>query len=427
MRNTEDEKSDQAELHQRFADRLCSDEMPALEGPWFAVLGAELKLSPLDANALAKAFHQREPPALFRALSNAQAKTPPHSESEQAWAHDLTLFCAMRCFNLGRWTKHGAATTPGAVAYTVATCSVLIAAIGVSGLQGRVFRINQDEKPANVCQIGGTPSVDVKGWVLGQAYDQLVPDRPRKDPQCVSPDELGRLEDYFRRHRENGEFAGIFVNLTGLSSEALRTVAPELADAIREVAMLGAADHAPDLLTDKIGDYTLNGLLARLRSILTVLSRPQTLGVSRDNDYEWDVFISHASADKAAFVLPLIAALKERNVRVWWDAEALTMGDKLMTQINTGLSRARFGAVVLSPTFLGRGWPLAELDALFSMELTRQKKRILPIAKDLTRDQLCEKLPLLGGRIFADAESGSHKVADEIIKALNADRRSSSA
>ena len=45
---------------------------------------------------------------------------------------------------------------------------------------------------------------------------------------------------------------------------------------------------------------------------------------------EWDVFLSHASEDKADFASPLANELTSRNVKVWFDQFSLDWGDSLM-------------------------------------------------------------------------------------------------
>ena len=65
----------------------------------------------------------------------------------------------------------------------------------------------------------------------------------------------------------------------------------------------------------------------------------------------YDVFISHATEDKDEVVRPLAAALVEEDLRVWYDEFELRIGDSLRRKIDKGLSRSRFGVVVLSHSF----------------------------------------------------------------------------
>ena len=93
----------------------------------------------------------------------------------------------------------------------------------------------------------------------------------------------------------------------------------------------------------------------------------------------YDVFICHASADKGGFVSPLVTALSEANVEVWYDERALRLGDSIRRTIDKGLSKSRFGIVVLSKAFFARNWPQYELDALAEREMSGNDKIILPV------------------------------------------------
>ena len=79
---------------------------------------------------------------------------------------------------------------------------------------------------------------------------------------------------------------------------------------------------------------------------------------------EWDVFISHASEDKDDFVRHLADRLRRTGLRVWFDEFTLTVGDSLRRSIDRGLTRSRYGIVVVSPNFLQKNWPQRDLMGL---------------------------------------------------------------
>lgn len=54
---------------------------------------------------------------------------------------------------------------------------------------------------------------------------------------------------------------------------------------------------------------------------------------------EHDVFISHTSEDKEDFVEPLVNALREAGLNVWYDRFELKLGDSLRAKIDQGLAR----------------------------------------------------------------------------------------
>ena len=129
--------------------------------------------------------------------------------------------------------------------------------------------------------------------------------------------------------------------------------------------------------------------------------------------YEFDVFVSHASEDKARFVEPLIVALRERGIRPWYDAHEIRLGDDFRRRMDEGLSRSRFGVVVLSPRFF-KYWTEAEVSALFAQEATFGETRILPVRCDLDHGTLMRKSPLLASRANVSWEMGVAAIADRI-------------
>ena len=55
----------------------------------------------------------------------------------------------------------------------------------------------------------------------------------------------------------------------------------------------------------------------------------------------WDVFISHATEDKAEVAEPLAEALQELGFTVWLDSHELTVGDSIREKIEEGLRNSR--------------------------------------------------------------------------------------
>ena len=112
----------------------------------------------------------------------------------------------------------------------------------------------------------------------------------------------------------------------------------------------------------------------------------------------WDVFISHASEDKEEIAHPLAEALKAKGLNVWYDKFTLEIGDSLRQSIDNGLSKSRYGLVVLSKSFFSKHWPQSELDGLFSME-SAEKKRKLPVWHNVTVNDVKQFSPILAGRV----------------------------
>ncbi|MDP2857396.1 MAG: toll/interleukin-1 receptor domain-containing protein [Bacillota bacterium] len=135
------------------------------------------------------------------------------------------------------------------------------------------------------------------------------------------------------------------------------------------------------------------------------------------SQFDWDVFISHASEDKESFVMGLAHLLREKGVRVWYDEFTLTVGDSLRRSIDKGLAKSRYGVVVLSPRFFAKEWPQKELDGLVARERDGEKV-ILPVWLDVDTEAVAGYSPMLADRVAAKAEDGLEKVSAELLKVL---------
>ena len=86
-----------------------------------------------------------------------------------------------------------------------------------------------------------------------------------------------------------------------------------------------------------------------------LLSTSMSVEVENSPSATYDVFISHASEDKASFVDELVTELEKLGVRVWYDTSAISWGDSLRSSIDEGLRKSRFGIIVLSPAYIAEG------------------------------------------------------------------------
>ena len=131
---------------------------------------------------------------------------------------------------------------------------------------------------------------------------------------------------------------------------------------------------------------------------------PEYLSVMEKENKELDMrdlFISHASEDKEDFVRPLVSALIREGVSVWYDEFELTIGDDLVARINDGLTKSRYGVVVLSPNFFNvkKAWPDREVSALFAQEDADSRPRVLPIWHNVDQPTVAAKTPILAGKV----------------------------
>lgn len=132
----------------------------------------------------------------------------------------------------------------------------------------------------------------------------------------------------------------------------------------------------------------------------------------------YDVFISHASEDKDAFVRPLAERLRDEHIEVWYDEFSLHVGDSLRRSIDRGLAQSRFGIVVLSPQFFQKQWSQWELDGLVARQMAGTDNIILPIWLDVDRDGVLSYSPPLADKLAIDAEAGLEVVVRKLTEVI---------
>ena len=149
-------------------------------------------------------------------------------------------------------------------------------------------------------------------------------------------------------------------------------------------------------------------------------SRPRPANPRQKQDQaNWDVFISHASEDKESFVRDLAQALQGKGLKVWYDDFTLTVGDSLRRSIDRGLSRSRYGIVVISHNFLHKEWPQKELDGLVAREVAGQKV-ILPVWHNVDAETVRTYSPTLSDRLATSSSKGLDQVVLDLLGAIRA-------
>jgi hypothetical protein len=162
------------------------------------------------------------------------------------------------------------------------------------------------------------------------------------------------------------------------------------------------------------GVRVLQGKLPTASEQLPLANNPNLFIDTDDETKEYDVFISHASEDKEAVVRPLANALKQKGVRVWYDEFELKIGDSLRRKIDQGLSKSRFGIVVISRSFIKKGWTNYELDGLMTKAISGQQT-LLPIWHDITKQEVIDYSPSLADKV---ARNTSQETVEEIAEEI---------
>lgn len=126
------------------------------------------------------------------------------------------------------------------------------------------------------------------------------------------------------------------------------------------------------------------------------------------DSYEYDVFICHASEDKATVATPLAQALQNDRIQVWIDAGQIRWGDGITQKINEGLSKSRFVILTLSESFLRKNWPQKEMNAVMAREIKSGVTCALPllVGGAGVRDMIFKTYPLLVDKQYAEWTPG---------------------
>ena len=137
----------------------------------------------------------------------------------------------------------------------------------------------------------------------------------------------------------------------------------------------------------------------------------------------YDVFISHANADKATYVDDLKKSLDKLNIQVFYDKDTLEWGDNWKNKILEGVKKAEFAIIVISDNFFGREWTEKELTDFLSRQNRNGQKIILPILHNITVAQLQERYPAVADIQALDSSKYSCdeialKFAAQLIKRL---------
>jgi hypothetical protein len=135
----------------------------------------------------------------------------------------------------------------------------------------------------------------------------------------------------------------------------------------------------------------------------------------------WDVFISHASEDKKEFVKPLANKLIAAGLKIWYDEFSLKVGDSLSKKLDEGLADSNFGVIVISQSFISKGWTDYELRSFINREVG-YKKVILPVWHNITKEEVQKFSPFLADKYALNTSVSSlDEISLKIIEVARPD------
>jgi hypothetical protein len=136
---------------------------------------------------------------------------------------------------------------------------------------------------------------------------------------------------------------------------------------------------------------------------------------------QYDVFICHASEDKDDFVRPLAERLKQQHLDVWYDEFSLKIGDSLTHKIDEGLSKSRYGIVVISQNLFKKPWAKRELNGLTMREMVENRELILPIWHRVNVQDVMQFSPSLADKKAGSSSDGINTLIRDLIKKIRPD------
>jgi len=131
-----------------------------------------------------------------------------------------------------------------------------------------------------------------------------------------------------------------------------------------------------------------------------------------------DVFLCHASEDKAGVVRPLFQGLKNAGISSWFDEAEIPWGHSITQTINKGLGISRYVIVVLSRAFLSKNWTQRELNAVLNQEASTGDVRVLPLVVGDAHEEVFAAYPLLNDKRFLEWNGDSSSIINELKRLL---------
>lgn len=98
-------------------------------------------------------------------------------------------------------------------------------------------------------------------------------------------------------------------------------------------------------------------------------------------DFQYDVFLSHSSKDKAV-VRPLAERLRKDGLKVWFDEWVLKPGDSIPAKIEEGLEHSRVLVLCMSANAFGSDWAQLESGTFRFRDPLNRERRFIPLRLD---------------------------------------------
>ncbi|MBD3305678.1 TIR domain-containing protein, partial [candidate division KSB3 bacterium] len=132
-------------------------------------------------------------------------------------------------------------------------------------------------------------------------------------------------------------------------------------------------------------------------------------------EFQYDIFISHASEDKAEIARPLAEALRQAGLRVWYDEFILKPGQSLSRAIRRGQRQSKYALLVLSPNyFANERWAERELDGFIAREI-HAGQVLIPLWHRVTYQEVVAVFPDIADKFAIQSDRGLKHVVQAVV------------
>ncbi len=130
----------------------------------------------------------------------------------------------------------------------------------------------------------------------------------------------------------------------------------------------------------------------------------------------YDSFLLYSSED-IQLASELAGSLKSRGFKFWYAPIELKVGSKLLDSIEQGMQNSRSGILLISKSYLRKGWTNYEMDVLIRQSIDSSKK-LLPIWHEVTKEEVEKRHLGLAGIVALRSEQGLQATTSRLTEVL---------
>jgi len=184
------------------------------------------------------------------------------------------------------------------------------------------------------------------------------------------------------------------------------------------------ADHGNDVTDDLITGPPGNSSIPQAPATSNARKTPEEHATIVTGSGSKDVFLCHASEDKADAVLPFAEVLQSAQISYWLDMGEIKWGDSLIDAVQRGITECKAVIVFISRSSTGKAWPEKELRTALNLEIGG-KKKVLPIVLGMTHDEIEKTYPFIAEKKYQSYANynRSQRIDEKTLAAWVADLR----